>query len=196
MIVGAAAWDEFQWEAHLRRLDRIADRLMEVQFYRPPHPFGTLPPCTWSAAFDGDGSVDPDDFSVDDYGWLSPAGRIVRMASECRLMAFQLTQNWTGRTRDASLIVEFLANVASVLAHFTRAAREEEEGEELGKGIALAKRSLTAANLALGALGELGRRRLYRSDDLRSFAEELTELRNEIALYVLDLRDRFRSAAS
>ena len=73
------------------------------------------------------------------------------------------------------------------------------EREMLGGNIACAKRGLKAANDALGWLKEMKGARFLSQPQYMHFYEQTFEVRNNLGIYVQDLRGRFdnrRTAAA
>lgn len=70
------------------------------------------------------------------------------------------------------------------------------EIESLGGNIANCKRGLSAANRMLNALYEIGEKELLDRDHYLEFHGRAKEVRDELAVYIVDLRERFRRGFS
>lgn len=70
------------------------------------------------------------------------------------------------------------------------------EMESLGGDIANCKRGLTASNRVLSALQEMRDKKLIDSATFRNLYTEGKELRDDLAIYIVELRDRFRRGFS
>jgi len=66
------------------------------------------------------------------------------------------------------------------------------EIERLGGNIANCKRGLTAANKMLNALHEMGNRELISRNIYLEYHNRAKEVRDELAVYIVELRERFR----
>lgn len=66
------------------------------------------------------------------------------------------------------------------------------EPEYIGANIAYSKKALNSANSALNSIQQLKKKSLFRKEQYNAFHEKLFELRNEIGVYVQELRDQFR----
>lgn len=63
--------------------------------------------------------------------------------------------------------------------------------EYMGANIAYTKRSLYYANCGLNRLAQLKEKDLFKKSEYLAFHERFHELRNDIGVYVQELRDRF-----
>lgn len=70
------------------------------------------------------------------------------------------------------------------------------EIESLGGNIANCKRGLTAANQMLDALFEIGQKKLLDRDIYLEYYARAKEVRDELAIYIVELRERFRRGIS
>ncbi len=66
------------------------------------------------------------------------------------------------------------------------------EMESLGGNIANCKRGLTAANRMLTALQEMRDKKIINSSTFSSLYTEGKEVRDELAIYIVEMRERFR----
>lgn len=70
------------------------------------------------------------------------------------------------------------------------------EMESIGGNIANCKRGLTAANKMLSTLQELRDKKIINSSTFRTLYSEGKEVRDELAIYIVELRERFRRGVS
>lgn len=96
----------------------------------------------------------------------------------------------SGDVKDTQL-VHFCAHVAQVPAHLAQGYGIGHERDTLGGNIACAKRGLADANAALALLRRMKRARYMDEPTYRRVYEQTYEVRNQVALYVQDLRERF-----
>jgi hypothetical protein len=95
-----------------------------------------------------------------------------------------------GYVKDSTL-VQFCSNVMEIASNVAKGHDMGYEQEMIGGNIACVKRALNAANAALEGLHEM-RTSLYMGSQLYAKLYEQTyEVRNGLALYILDLRERF-----
>ena len=81
--------------------------------------------------------------------------------------------------------------MAQAPAHLARGYGIGHERDTLGGNIACAKRGLADANAALALLARMKSAPYMNASTYRRLYEQAYEVRNAIALYVLDLRERF-----
>ncbi len=66
------------------------------------------------------------------------------------------------------------------------------EQDYIGANIAYSKKALRSANRALELMQSLKKKSLFHKKDYLTFHSELFELRNDIGIYIQELRDQFR----
>ncbi len=135
------------------------------------------------------GPIPFDDEDDDPFGDLE---RLPVYLSACALSAEVL--DWVHALSDDvkdSALVHFCSYVAQVPAHIARGYGIGHERDTLGGNIACAKRGLADANAALGLLGRMKRAPYMDEPTYWRLYEQAYEVRNEVALYVQDLRERF-----
>ncbi len=88
-------------------------------------------------------------------------------------------------------LIHFCSHVAQAPAHLARGFGIGHERDTLGGNIACAKRGLADANAALALLARMKSAAYMDAPTYRRLYEQAYEVRNAIALYVLDLRERF-----
>ena len=95
-----------------------------------------------------------------------------------------------GSVKDSTL-VQFCANVMQISANIAKGHGIGYEHDMLGGNIACLKRGIAAANAALDLLQEQKHRPYMDADTYRSLYERTYEVRNQVGVYIQDLRDRF-----
>ncbi|QXD14827.1 four helix bundle protein [Rhodocaloribacter litoris] len=95
-----------------------------------------------------------------------------------------------GDVKDSTL-VQFCTHVTQIPANIAKGHGIGYERDMIGGNIACAKRGLAAANAALGLLREMKAAPYMPPDVYRRLYEQAFEVRNELGLYVQDLRRRF-----
>lgn len=90
-----------------------------------------------------------------------------------------------------STLVQFCSSVMEVASNISKGHLIGYERETIGGNIACVKRGLHAANAALECLHEMKTAPFMRREVYVTLYEQTYELRNALALYVLDLRERF-----
>ena len=96
----------------------------------------------------------------------------------------------SGDVKDSRL-AHFCSHVAQVPAHLAQGYGIGHERDTLGGNIACAKRGLADANAALGLLARMKQSPYMDEPTYRHLYEQVYEVRNEVALYVQDLREQF-----
>ncbi len=96
----------------------------------------------------------------------------------------------SGRVKNSSL-VHYCSHLTQIPAHLAHGHSLGRERDMLGGNIACAKRGLADANAALELLRQM-RRAPYMDEDIYGRLYEQTyEVRNALALHILDLREQF-----
>lgn len=90
-----------------------------------------------------------------------------------------------------STLVQFCSSVIEIASNISKGHLIGYERETMGGNIACVKRALHAANTALECLQEMKKATFMRPEVYIRLYEQMYELRNSLALYVLDLRERF-----
>ncbi len=107
------------------------------------------------------------------------AGQVLRWSNEL-----------PGHVKDSTL-VQFCSHIVQIPSNLAKGHGIGYEMEMLGGNIACAKRALSSANSALDLLREVKSAPYMKAPLYRIFYEECYELRNEIGVYVQELRGRF-----
>ena len=111
--------------------------------------------------------------------------------------AYQLTRTvlkWSdglpGSVKDSTL-VQFCASIMQISSNVAKGHGIGYEHDMIGGNIACLKRGITAANAALELLRELKTRSYMREATYRDLYEHTYEVRNQVGVYIQDLRDQF-----
>jgi hypothetical protein len=198
-------WDEFRWEEFMREQDRKLERCMDL-FFRD-HTLSRaigwrwMPGPGWSAA------PDREDEELDEgEEWKASAGfgenepfgvadcegvPVYLLAQSFALRALRLVDSLPEHARLASAVVDFVSNAMIAPANIAGGTSIGDDREELGGNIAYCKRGLAAANCSIGALREMRQRRIVEGEVFFDLVREAAEVRNAIALHILDLREKF-----
>lgn len=115
---------------------------------------------------------------------------LYRDAHRLTASVLQWSNSLPGRVKDSTL-VQFCSHVTQIEANIAKGHGIGLELEMIGGNIACVKRALVAANATLELLGELKFSGNMDATLYRSLYEETYELRNQIGIYVQDLRSRF-----
>jgi len=202
MTSDRSIWDEYEWEEFIAAEDRMRERCLELLF-RGRYTQGRseqimkVMGMSWCASC----CLEDEEEECDEWKRLQFSERLCSMGTEnirampvlCQAGDFSLlAAEGVGRIpescRQNSSVVDFLSNAGLIAASI---AIGHEVGEPAGN-IAYCKRALRAANLVLDALREMKKEGILMPPLYDDLAEEATELRNAVALYVADVRERFR----
>ncbi len=149
-----------------------------------------------------DESEDPETTSTDDQtAFFASASLDDAVSNLERLPVYRASHRLTSRVlswsntlpgplKDSTL-VQFCSHVTQIPANVAKGHGIGYEMDMIGGNIACSKRALAAANAALDLLTEM-KGVDYMTDDLYlSFYEDLFHVRNDIGVYVQELRARF-----
>lgn len=131
-------------------------------------------------------------FEEDDDGPLDDVRSLPEYVSAHHLavQVLRWTNSLPGHVKDSTL-VQFCSFVMQIPANLAKGHEFGYERDTIGGNIACAKRALSAANAALELLPEIRTASYMDRSRYRALYEANYECRNQIALYVLDLRARF-----
>jgi len=193
-----AIWDEFQWEEFIAAEDRMRERCLELVF-RNRFPAGKCEQfsggwgwCAWQFAEDeeeGDEwkrSVPQERLLRSDFESVQLLP-VYRRAKEFCILATGSVEKIPEAYAQNSTVVDFLSNASVIAAGLAMGSKVG----ELAGNIAYCKRALLAANLVLEALRELKNCRIISLQQYDELVREATELRNDVALYIIELRHQF-----
>ncbi|MDZ4698536.1 MAG: hypothetical protein SH809_02415 [Rhodothermales bacterium] len=161
-------WDEHAWEAFLRNDDERVNR-------SSGHPI----------SFE-EGDEDDDAPTLDDLLALPVYQHAYKLAN--RVLAW--SDGIPGDQKD-STFVHFCANTLQIPANIARGHGLGMDRDHIGGYIACTKRALQCANAALELLPGLRSAPYMATPAYNVLYERVFELRNEVGLYVQELRGRF-----
>lgn len=210
-------WDEFRWEEFMKEQDKKVDRYMEL-FYRyqnnPDRDEIIAREMGWTwflkDGLDDESSHSPDNNEEEvEEGeqWKKSAGienddtfdlhayrnlPVYQKAKEFAMKAFRFVELLPEVAREDSMVVDFVSNTMIASAKIVGGTSMGDDVEELGANIAYCKRGLHAANLAVAALHEMQEKNILKDTGYSDLIREAIEVRNAIAVHILDLREKFR----
>jgi len=214
-------WDEFKWEEFMQQQDRKVDKLMELmdKYHQDPNCDDIIArEMGWTELMKDDNSDDveewnrlsqlDDDDDMEGEEWKVAAGIMenedmreekmykqlpaFRLAHEFGLRAFRFAEQLPEKSREDSDVVDFVSNAMIPAAKLAGGASFDEDTSMLGGSIAYCKRGLHAANKCIEALQAMKTRKMVDEASYMSLFKEAKEMRDAIAVYVLELRERFR----
>ncbi len=210
-------WDEFEWERFMKERDEEAARIARFMEEHKDDPnldsliareIGLF---TENDAEDTDGSSGSyfDDTDNEGEEWKSAAGieshddaeksipdfrldPLYRKAFDFAMDSVSLLDGLPEAIRADSLIQEALSTALMPAAKVANAWDDgSDEPDMLGYRIAAYKRGLAAANKSLDLMAGIRERELFDDQRLLSLIELGTEVRNDIAVRILEVRKRF-----
>ena len=212
-------WDEFRWEQFMQEQDRKVDRLIELMKKYMDDPnrdeiiereMGwSVPPGEAENDLDflGQEFFDEDE-EEDGEGWKSAAGvedegeelelhafrklPAFQKANDFGLRAFDFVEKLPEHIREDSDVVDFISNAMIAAAKLAGGASFDEDANLLGGSIAYCKRGLNASNNSIEALQAMKRRKIIDEASYLSLFEDAKEVRDLIAVYIVELREKFR----
>lgn len=210
-------WDEFRWEEFMKEQDKMVERYMELfeRYQNDPnrdeiiaHEMGwdKFPENKeWEDAMD---YINECENCEDGEEWkkLMPSDRnntslknefdsipVCRISKEFAIRALQLADTLPASNRENPSVVSFVSNALIASAKVAGGTDMGDDIDDLGANIAFCKRGLAASNIAIDALQKMKDERIISGSVYLKMVNEATEVRNEIAKYILDLREKFRS---
>ncbi|MBI3766416.1 MAG: hypothetical protein HY277_07945 [Ignavibacteriales bacterium] len=210
-------WDEFKWEEFMKEQDKKVDRYMELFYRYQDNPdrdeiIAREMGWTWLLKDELD-----DEFSsaLDDHEdeveegeyWKKSAGinqddtfdlhayrnlPVYQKAKEFALKAFRFVERLPEVVREDSTVVDFVSSAMIASAKIVGGMCMGEDIEELGANIAYCKRGLNAANVVISALYEMQQKSILKETSYSDLIRDAVEVRNAIAIHILDLREKFR----
>ena len=130
-----------------------------------------------------------DDFALSDYGSIDN----LALFNQARDLAVD-TLKWAETIPSSSqstLFLEFVGDSLKIGAKLAGGYSFGFEPEYLGANIAYTKKALTFANQSLGMLQALKTESIFAKKQYTDFHSRLFELRNDIGIYLQELRDMF-----
>lgn len=207
-------WDEYKWEEFMREADKRTDIYMSLL-----EEYGDMPDADsiiakkmgWAHLSDNDDELSDlrddwtDSLSSDDEGEAWKKGTpydsidtfdfeklpVYQKAFDFSLAVFDLRKNELKNTKNEALD-RLIWNATIPSSKIAGGFGMGFEMESLGGNIANCKRGLTAANNILDAIYELHKKELLPEDTYRHLQEKAKEVRDELAIWIVELRERFR----
>lgn len=205
-------WDEFQWEEFMREADKRTEKysqLFEKYLDHPDRDNIIAKEMGWDHLLDE--SEDDDkwdeffdvDIIEDGEEWKELTGYeptefdsfenlpVHRLAYQYTIDSIDLIENRFENENDESLQA-FARSVIIPPAKIAGGFGMGFELESLGGNIANCKRGLNAANRMLTALQGLRDKKILDEKTFQDFYSRGKEVRDELGIYIVELRERFR----
>ncbi len=130
-----------------------------------------------------------EDYATTDYGSIEN----LEIYQESRELATSLLRSVDMRSRAATQddFNLFISDVLQISAKIAAGYALGFEQDVLGGNIAYSKKALYAANRALNTLQTMRKSRIFKQIDYQTTHARLHELRNDVGVYVQELRERF-----
>lgn len=210
-------WDEHRWEEFFQESDKRTDKyiaLMDKYMDHPDRDRIIAEEMGWTHLLD---EMDDeheewmDDFIVDEVEegeeWKQLTGYepseidsfenlpLYQKAFEFTIDAMNMVDEHLSDVNDDS-VRAFARSVTVPAAKIAGGFGFGFEMDSLGGNIANCKRGLNAANTMLDALYEIGEKELLDRKTYLEFYGRAKEVRDELAIYIVELRERFRRGIS
>ncbi|TVQ01704.1 MAG: hypothetical protein EA359_13705 [Balneolaceae bacterium] len=206
-------WDEHQWEEFFREADKRTDQythLLDKYMDHPDRDRIIAREMGWTRmrGESDDDQIDwTEEFMIDEYEegeeWKRFTGYeptefdnfenlpLYVMAFEYTIDAMNMADEHFAETDDES-VNEFLRNVTIPPAKIAGGFGFGFEMDSLGGNLANCKRGLNAANRMLDALYDIREKNLLDQETYLKYYSRGKEVRDELAIYIVELRERFR----
>jgi len=210
-------WDEHRWEEFFRESDRRTDKylqLLDKYMYHPDCERIIAEKMGWHHLLDEDDETKEDwenEFIIDEFeegeSWKQLTGYeptdfdsfehlpLYQKAHEFTVDSIKMV-NDRFADRDDESIRNFAQNVTIPPAKIAGGFAFGFEPESIGGNIANCKRGLNAANRMLNALHKMGEKELLERELYLDYYSRAKEVRDELAIYIVDLRERFKRGFS
>ena len=137
--------------------------------------------------------AESDDYVMSDYGSIENL-KIYSESREIGIELLHMSRNHPDALKNR-FYLEFVSRTLDVSIKLAAGYGFGFELDVLGANIAYAKKALTNANHALAMLQHLKKKiSFFTKEEYFKLHERIFELRNEIGIYVQELRDQFRSS--
>ena len=210
-------WDEHRWEEFFRESDKQTEkysRLLDKYMDHPDRDRKVAEEMGWTHLLDEDGDgndewmdeIFPDEFEEGEE-WKRLTGYeptdfdsvenlpLYKKAFEFTIGAMEMVDEQLADVEDKS-VHTFCRSVTIPPAKIAGGFGMGFEMEGLGGNIANCKRGLNAANKMLDSLYEIGDKELLDHDLYLELHGQAKEVRDELAVYIVELRERFRRGFS
>jgi len=210
-------WDEHQWEEFFRESDRRTEKysqLLDKYMDHPDRDRIIAEEMGWTHLLDEDDDAHEewmDEMILGEFEegeeWKRLTGYeptdfdrvetlpLYKKTFEFTIDAMNMVDEHLSDVNDESVSV-FCRSVIIPSAKIAGGFSFGFEMDSLGGNIANCKRGLNAANKMLDALYEIGDKKLLDRDLYLEFHSRAKEVRDELAIYIVDLRERFRRGFS
>jgi len=210
-------WDEHRWEEFFRESDKRTDKYSQLLDKYMDHPdrdriiFEEMGWTHLLEEIDDEHDEWMDEFIIDEVEegeeWKQLTGYeptdfdsfenlpLYQKAFDFTIDAMKMVNEHLADVDDESVNI-FARNLAVPSAKIAGGFSFGFEPEGLGGNIANCKRGLKAANQMLDALYEIGDKKLLEREIYLEFYGRAKELRDELAIYIVELRERFRQGIS
>lgn len=205
-------WDEYRWEEFFRESDKRTEkysRLLDKYMDHPDCDRIIAEEMGWAHILDENSEIDDpfmDEIQLGEMDegeeWKRLTGYtlteldsvenlpIYRKAFKFTVDAINMVNTHLADADDASVQI-FCRYVTLPSAKIAGGFGLGFEMENLGGNIANCKRGLTAANKMLNALYDIGDKELLERDLYLEYHNRAKEVRDELAVYIVELRERF-----
>ncbi|HCT52753.1 MAG TPA: hypothetical protein DF712_09860 [Balneola sp.] len=133
-----------------------------------------------------------EDFALSDNGSLDNLG-LFRDARFYAVDILKWAESVPAKSQD-KIFLEFVGDSLKIAAKLAGGYSFGFEQEFLGANIAYTKKALRFANQSLEMMGKLKTKSCFTRQSYAEFNSRLFELRNDIGVYIQDLRDRFNNS--
>jgi hypothetical protein len=214
-------WDEFKWEEFMKDQDKKLDRYMELFYRYQDHPDCDeiiAREMGWTWLFDHKNEEESSELlaeETDGEEWKARSGirddddedeeegqrfeiegfrnvPVYQKAKAFAVRAMKFADSLPEGKRGDSSVVDFVSNAMIAPAKIVGGSGIGYEREELGGNIAYCKRGLHAANFSIAALREMKDKHIIMGEMYMEYMLALTEVRNLIAIHIIELRELFR----
>jgi len=218
---GPEVWDEFRWEEFMKESDKRSEKYAELLQKYLDHPDRDIiiaREMGWDwllEALENDEMEDEEEDELHLYdedteegeGWKQAANylsdefdevenlRVYQIAFSFGLDATNLVRAQTLQGMDESLS-SFLESATIPAAKIAGGFSMGFEMDSLGGNIANCKRGLASANTALEALREMKDKDLISQKEYLDYYNRAKEVRDELGIYIVELREQFRQGTS
>ena len=212
-------WDEHRWEAFFKESDKRTDQYSELLNKYIDHPERDriiAEKMGWTHLLDDIDNKNENDKWMDDIfinefeegeEWKRKTGYdptefdsfenlpLYQKAFDFTIDAMELVDEHLGNVNDDSVSI-FTQNVTIPPAKIAGGFGFGFEMDSIGGNIANCKRGLKAANQMLNALYEIGEKNFLDQLTYREYYSRAKEVRDELAIYIVELRERFSRGIS
>ena len=206
-------WDEHRWEEFFRESDKRTDKYLQLLDKYKDHPDRDniiAEQMGWTHLLDDEDAGREEwenEFVIDDFeegeAWKQLTGYeptefdsfehlpLYQKAHEFTVDSIKMVNVRFADQEDES-VRTFAQNVTIPAAKIAGGFAFGFEPDSIGGNIANCKRGLSAANRMLDALYQMGEKELMDRELYLKYYERAKEIRDELAIYIVELRERFK----